>query len=72
MEFNFANQQDKFISQELIFAKSDFPKQKICYNKLKSLFLYPKKQKNDQEHLKTVSRGNYFSRICQKIFFAAI
>ena len=30
MEFNFANQQDKFISHELIFAKLDFPKQKLC------------------------------------------
>ena len=45
MEFNLANQQDKFISQELIFAKLDFLKQKLCYNKLKSLFLCPKKQK---------------------------
>ena len=25
LEFDFANQQDKFISRELIFAKLDFP-----------------------------------------------
>ena len=38
MEFNFANQQDYFISWEIIFAKLHIPQQKYWKNTLKSCF----------------------------------
>ena len=47
MEFNFANQEDLFISRELIFAKFDFSLQKYWQNKLKNQFFkLPRKFEN--------------------------
>ena len=68
MEFNFANQQDEFISQELNFTILDFSSQKHWKNKLKNLFLCSNKQEMTKKIWKLCLLGINFRESAKRFF----